>query len=58
MLAEHVFQIERRDPLPAAFDHVLDPVGDLQIALLVDVAHISRVQVSVAPQLAGFFQGL
>ena len=49
--AQQVLQIQGGDPLPAALDHVLDAIGDLDLALPVDVAHIPTVQPACAPEL-------
>ena len=50
---DDVLDVERRHPFAAGLHHVLDAVGDLEIALGVDHADVAGVQPAAAPQLPG-----
>ncbi len=54
MLTHHIFQIQRRYPFTAGFDHILYPVGDLEISFRINIAHVSGMQPSVDPEFFGF----
>jgi hypothetical protein len=44
MTGEHLLDLDRVDVLAARDDHVLDPVGEEEVALLVDVAAVAGPQ--------------
>ena len=50
-LRDQVLNLQRRDPLPAGLDHVLDSVGDVHAAVRVDHGDITGVQVAPGPEL-------
>jgi hypothetical protein len=47
VLGERLLDLDRIDVLAAADDHVLDPVGEEQVALVVDVAAVAGAQPAV-----------
>ncbi len=49
--ASSVLQLDRGDPLPAGLDHVLGPVGDLEVAAVVDGADVAGAQPAVVELL-------
>ena len=55
MLREEIFQEQRRYPFPARFDHILDAVGDLRIAVAVNEADIVGVQQPPAQSSSDFY---
>src|SRR5690554_1939376 len=52
-LEDEPFEFDGRDPLAAALDHVLQAVGDAQIAVRIDDAYIASVQPAAFPELLG-----
>jgi hypothetical protein len=50
MLRERLLHLDRVDVLAAADDHVLDPVGEEEVAVLVDVAAVAGAQPAVLGQ--------
>src|SRR4028119_1918291 len=53
VLREDVFDGLRRDPLATGLDYVLDAIGHLQVALLVDVPDVLGMEVPALPQFLG-----
>ena len=53
VLREHLLDLDRVDVLSAAHDHVLDPVGQEEIALVVEVAAIAGAQPAVGGKRRG-----
>src|SRR5581483_10615658 len=50
-LRDDVLQVELGNPLATGLDHVLDAVGDVQDAPLVEAADVAGMQRAAAPQL-------
>ena len=55
MVIEDVFDLDRGDVLSAGDDHVLGPVDDVDVAVLVDGGHVSGVEPAVDDHLVGLF---
>ena len=51
MTADDILQFQRRNPLAADLDHVLDPVGDLDVARLVHIGDIAGMQETATPEV-------
>src|SRR6266446_3723614 len=54
-LRDQVLDLQRRNPLAAGLDHVLDAVGDVDVAVRADHRDVAGVQVAPAPELLGGF---
>src|SRR4051812_42856938 len=53
MLGEDALHLDRVDVLPTGDDHVLDPVGDVDVAVVVHVAAVAGVHPAAAQRLGG-----
>ena len=51
VLDKNIFEFERRHPLPCDLDDILGTVGDLEVAVNIDIGDIAGVQVTAAPKL-------
>src|SRR3974377_730488 len=50
MAYREIFQIDRRNPFAAGFDHILGAVGDLHVAVLVHGCDVTGIAPAVAPE--------
>src|SRR5690606_38590717 len=48
-----VFKIDGRDPLAPGFDHILGSVGDLHVAMAVDMGDVARIEPAFVVELFG-----
>src|SRR5260370_1973904 len=47
MSDREVFQIDRRNPFAAGFDHILRAIGDPHVSVLVDGGDVAGVEIAV-----------
>src|SRR5471032_1168007 len=53
VLRDQVFYFERRNPLAAGLDHVLETIGDLYVARRIDMGNVLRMEIAAGPKLLG-----
>src|SRR5216683_5863321 len=51
--AKDLLELERRNPFAAGLDHVLDPIGDHQIAVPIDGPDVLGMEIAAGPQGRG-----
>ncbi|MNG97505.1 hypothetical protein D3C79_566210 [compost metagenome] len=56
MAADQVFEVQRRDPLAAGLDDILDAVADIDVAHAVERGDVTGVQPAPLPQLLALFR--
>src|SRR3974390_3667309 len=50
MAYREIFQIDRRNPFAAGFDHILGAVGDLHVAVLVHGCDVTGIEPAVVAE--------